>query len=732
MERKFAIAIGALVSVLTACLFFYCYRFACFDVDDVAYLFQARLFASGKLYAPAPPEFNFSPSENINITNGKWYSKYPFGHPLVLSFGVLLGMPWLIPVLLTGLSVFFLFRLVEETYGKRVGLIALALAALSPATTVVGVTFFSEPTSRFILSLFVLSLVLCLKRAGVKREPDRLTLLYAAMAGCCLGFSLNTRTLTCLVFGICGAGLFLFSAVRDKSGVWFVKTAIALILPFVFGVVLFSAWNQLLTGDHRIPTFLAAQPYERLGFGLRARGFEPLPAEVEDFTPAKAFRRLWHDVVPLFGFSTLGWGYFQPVSFEKLSLSAETGLQVLDETGKQGFSIRVIRLASGVVYVHKWGAAESPSKERVYLKALDGYADVCLRLVKRGNEINAYVRQQETEAWQSLGVRNQDLGKVLQVGLYTRAPALWSTLRLYNAYFRVNEDASRRLRTDEFLPSQGNLLPRWYLSDPTPVKRLRSQPKGLETRMRGSSNRRLMGSQHRMYQVVPAADFDVETLISLPLRSEPRSMLWIPALFPLFLALLPLFHASRNRFDCFFFSLVIAAFLAFFFWFYDASDSEITPFEVRYYNEALFLGVLPLLSRAFDLIWKSAGRVRGLLLALAVLLLFNTFWSYYRVFQVMKNWEWLTNRYLEDSLREESKKLVVFLPHSRKAPLGDYPFKPLAEAQVVFYRLGPSPQWRLSEDDITTVRRRFFSDRDAYLYQEFPRKLIRLPDLSQG
>jgi len=75
---------GFILSLLLSWLYF---DLSYFEPDTVSYLFQAKLFARGKLCLPAPPEYGFSPSPHINILNGKWYSKYPFGNALMLTPG---------------------------------------------------------------------------------------------------------------------------------------------------------------------------------------------------------------------------------------------------------------------------------------------------------------------------------------------------------------------------------------------------------------------------------------------------------------------------------------------------------------------------------------------------------------------------------------------------------------------------------------------------------------------
>ena len=136
----FIIAIlGVLLSVLLCGIYF---QFSYFEPDTVSYLFQAKLFAEGKLSFPAPPEHGFSSSPHINVLNGKWYSKYPFGNALMLMFGVFINAPWLIPALATGGALVFLYLFVKEIYGdihNGIALIAAVLGLISPATLGMGV-----------------------------------------------------------------------------------------------------------------------------------------------------------------------------------------------------------------------------------------------------------------------------------------------------------------------------------------------------------------------------------------------------------------------------------------------------------------------------------------------------------------------------------------------------------------------------------------------------------------
>src|SRR5215831_15306286 len=74
--------------------------------DDYAYMYQAKLFASGRLYAqdplynPSLPFYECLQTHCITDDQGHRFSKYPPGWPLLLAVGVKLGIPWLVDPLL--------------------------------------------------------------------------------------------------------------------------------------------------------------------------------------------------------------------------------------------------------------------------------------------------------------------------------------------------------------------------------------------------------------------------------------------------------------------------------------------------------------------------------------------------------------------------------------------------------------------------------------------------------
>ena len=319
--------LGLLLSVILCGIYF---QFSYFEPDTVSYLFQAKLFAEGKLSVPAPPEHGFSSSPHINVLNGKWYSKYPFGNALMLMFGVFISAPWLIPAIATGGALLLLYLFLKEIYGDihpGIALIAAVLALISPATLGMGSTWFSEPVSRFYLSLYLLTL---LKTLNCKDDASLLARIgYPLLSGFSLGYAFNTRPLSAIVFGVVGAGLtvyHLFTQWQHRHEMMqallsTMKRLGFFFIPFVVMLGVCMAWNAHFTESPFMFTHTVAQPYDKIGFGLRTEGYEPDLEGAFMFTPAWAIERTWRHILPSISFNALGWGSYHHNLLKEIELS---------------------------------------------------------------------------------------------------------------------------------------------------------------------------------------------------------------------------------------------------------------------------------------------------------------------------------------------------------------------------------------------------------------------------
>lgn len=210
--------------------------------DEVSYIFQAKLLASGHLAASPPPveeAFDFFFPPFILVSGDNWASVYPFGHPLVLAIGVKLGAIWLIPPLLGAASVVMIFVVGRKVHNVRIGLAAALLLASSPFFLMTASNFMSHNTGVFYILLSLLFLAFL----------DRRPILYGILAGLFFGLLFNTRPLTGMAL-VPPFGLLLLTqlAPRDRR-----LTGAKQIAAFTAGglVMLGAYWlyNWGTTGD---------------------------------------------------------------------------------------------------------------------------------------------------------------------------------------------------------------------------------------------------------------------------------------------------------------------------------------------------------------------------------------------------------------------------------------------------------------------------------------------------
>jgi len=212
--------------------------------DEICYLFQAKIFKSGQLYAPSPPCSEFFDFPHM-INNGRWYSQYPPGYPFLLLLGLLIGAPWIINPIIASLSIIAFYFLGKEIYSAKVGVLASFLGSVSIWFLLMSSSMLSHTSSLFFTSLFLLFTFRSLKNPS---------LLNGSLMGLFLGFALLIRPFNAVLFSIpfCAYYFFYFLKSPKKRLVNFagfsvaITTCISLLLiynyltngnPFLMGYV---------------------------------------------------------------------------------------------------------------------------------------------------------------------------------------------------------------------------------------------------------------------------------------------------------------------------------------------------------------------------------------------------------------------------------------------------------------------------------------------------------------
>jgi hypothetical protein len=245
--------------------------------DEVSYVFQAKIFASFRLTTPVPDvksAFNFFYPSLLTESGGHWASIYPFGHPIMLALGELVGAVWLVPPIIGALCILLIFAVGRHIYGARVGIVAAALLAFSPFFQMTASNLMSHNTAVFYL-------LACLFLITV--DWKRKSLAYG-LAGICFGLLLNTRPLT-------AAALVPPFALLFGSDLWIERGQRMAVIrrSFVFAagvlvmVAAFYMYNLATSGSLGVGYGVNAPVETVIGFGDKnsvARGMENEQADL--------------------------------------------------------------------------------------------------------------------------------------------------------------------------------------------------------------------------------------------------------------------------------------------------------------------------------------------------------------------------------------------------------------------------------------------------------------------
>ena len=226
--------------------------------DEFSLLFQARLFATGRWAAPQPPLPAFFEQYHVLVTPA-FASKYYPGHPLVLVPGVALGIPGLMPVLLSGLAGALLYALARRVADPRVALLTWLVWIGGRGNLLLRASYFTEVTT----SVLLLTAWLALLRWRDGRKPGWLLALAALT-----GLAAVTRPLTALAFAL-PIGVVV---VRDafRTGCWR-SLALATAVGAAF-LMIIPIWSAQITGKWYVTPYALHTrqylPFDKLGFGL--------------------------------------------------------------------------------------------------------------------------------------------------------------------------------------------------------------------------------------------------------------------------------------------------------------------------------------------------------------------------------------------------------------------------------------------------------------------------------
>ncbi len=220
--------------------------------DDYSYMYQAKLFASGKLYAedpiydPALPFHDCVETYCLRDDQGHRFSKYPPGWPALLAVGVKLRAPWLVDPLLGALLVFLMLKYTEQQMGKELvrgtGHLLMFCFFLC--------YYAGSFRAHIAAAVFVFAAFLIYDAAERCPQPSKLWLF---IAGALLGYSAMIRYVDWVPLG----------AWVGLSLLWRKRLADLMLFGIGFGLLASGnlVYNALLSGDpFRVPAALHRSP----------------------------------------------------------------------------------------------------------------------------------------------------------------------------------------------------------------------------------------------------------------------------------------------------------------------------------------------------------------------------------------------------------------------------------------------------------------------------------------
>ena len=229
--------------------------------DEAAYILQARLFAAGKWTDSVPiPEFFEQP--HVLVTP-RFAEKYGPGNAFLLTPGIWVGLPGLMPVVMLGVTGALIFALGRRTVNVWVGIFAWMIwLGLASETTTFRPSYFSEMLTE---ALWVAGWWALLRWRGDRRAR------YLMLLAACIGWMAITRPLTAVAFAL-PSGMAVLWMTWHRHAWSQLLAACAVGVAFLAVIPL---WSAKTTGSWRVtPLMLYTDqymPYDVPGFGLRVK-----------------------------------------------------------------------------------------------------------------------------------------------------------------------------------------------------------------------------------------------------------------------------------------------------------------------------------------------------------------------------------------------------------------------------------------------------------------------------
>lgn len=225
------------------------------SADEHSCYFLAELIRIGKWWVRPHDLSEFFNVVHVGNRDGKWFSVYPPGWPLLWALGIEWNIvDWLNPVL-TVASLPLLYGAARRFFGVSAALGGLILAVLSPFFMFTAASYFSHATALFCMALFIYAFV---------RWQEKKQIRWALLAATACGYGLMTRYLTVAAFAAPFLLWHYLPLLRRKRAWHRSDVLLIVVLAAFMAFILYQ--NYAITGKPFKAPNKYDKSWERLGF----------------------------------------------------------------------------------------------------------------------------------------------------------------------------------------------------------------------------------------------------------------------------------------------------------------------------------------------------------------------------------------------------------------------------------------------------------------------------------
>ncbi len=229
------------------------------SADEHSCLFLAESFRMGRWWIESHPLSEFFNVVHVGNRDGKWFSVYPPGWPLLMALGIQWNvLDWMNPVL-TITALFFIFKTGSKVYGFSASLLGVILWVVTPYFAFTGASYFSHSTCLLTISIFSYAFV----KWGEARDP-KVKIIWAAILALAVGYGLMTRYLTMAAFAAPFL-LYRFWPVLRRREKWGADHSV-IVGILAAAMLLIYYQNYMVTGKFYKAPNRYDKSWEKLGF----------------------------------------------------------------------------------------------------------------------------------------------------------------------------------------------------------------------------------------------------------------------------------------------------------------------------------------------------------------------------------------------------------------------------------------------------------------------------------